>query len=384
MSDSAARAGPLSQLRILEFAGIGAVPFCGMLCADLGADVVRIDRPGAPPIDRFALETRGRRSVVLDLKSQTGRRTALELIAAADALLEGFRPGVMERLGLGPETALERNPKLVYGRMTGWGQNGPYARMAGHDLNFIALSGALHAMGPAEKPAIPLNLIGDFGGGALYLAFGVLAGILHAQRTGEGQTIDCAMTEGTISLLTLLHGHLARGTWLDRRASNIIDGAAPFYNVYQCADGEWIAVAAIEPQFYDELLRLTGAHDPAFSAQLDHEAWPSLSQKLAAIFKTRSRAEWCSILEGSDACFAPVLSMRDAQLHPHNVARESFVEVDGVRQPAPVPRFSRTPGSVRWGPTASGTHQESVLREWGVDPELVDAATAAASSGATG
>jgi alpha-methylacyl-CoA racemase len=377
-----ASAGPLGHLRILEFAGLGAVPFCGMLLADLGADVVRIDRPGAPPLDRFALETRGRRSVVLDLKSESGRRTALKLIGAADALLEGFRPGVMERLGLGPDVALECNPKLVYGRMTGWGQRGPYASMAGHDVNFIALSGALHGIGPSDKPAIPLNLIGDFGGGALYLAFGVLAGILHAQRTGEGQTIDCAMTEGSLSLLTLLHGHLARGTWLDRRASNIIDGAAHFYNVYQCADGEWIALAAIEPQFYRELLRLTGADDPAFAAQLDRDAWPSLSQKLAAIIRTRTRAEWSAILEGSDACFAPVLGMRDAQSHPHNVARESFIEVDGVRQPAPTPKFSRTPGRVRWGPVAPGAHQQSALRDWGVEEELIEATAAVPPAGA--
>jgi len=368
-----ARSGPLRGLRVLEFAGIGPVPFCGMLLADLGADVLRIDRPGPDPYDRFSLEARGRRSVVLDLKSSAGVEVALRLIEAADGLIEGFRPGVMERLGLGPEVALARNPRLVYGRMTGWGQTGPYAGMAGHDINYVALAGALHAMGPREKPAIPLNLVGDFGGGALYLAFGMLAGILHASRTGEGQVIDCAMTEGTLSLLTLIYGHFQRGTWRDQRASNVIDGGSHFYNVYQCADGEWIALAAIEPQFYAELVRLAGLSDPEFAAQWDAERWPALTERVAAVIRTRTRAEWCAILEGTDACFAPVLKLGEVARHPHHVARNAFVEVDGVVQPAPVPRFSRTPGRVQGPPVAAGAHQREALQDWGVPEDLIEA-----------
>jgi alpha-methylacyl-CoA racemase len=257
--------------------------------------------------------------------------------------------------------------------------------MPGHDLNYIALSGALHALGPAERPAIPLNLIGDFGGGALFLAFGMMAALLHARQTGEGQVIDCAMTDGTISLMTLLYGHLARGTWCDERESNIIDGAAHFYNVYQCADGEWISVAAIEPQFYRELLRKTGLEDPDLSAQLDPARWPALRQKLAALIRTRTRAQWCEILEGSEACFAPVVSMRDAHTHPHNVARQSFTQVDGLQQPAVAPRFSLTPGRVQGGPVAPGAHQESALRDWGVPQDLLAAlARLAPKNGSSG
>jgi alpha-methylacyl-CoA racemase len=332
-----------------------------MLLSDLGADVLRVDRPGAS-YDRFTVEARGRRSIVLDLKSEEGRETALRLTEKADALIEGFRPGVMERLGLGPDAALARNPKLVYGRMTGWGQTGPLAPAAGHDVNYIALTGALHAIGPRRTPAIPINLVGDFGGGALYLAVGVLAAVLHARETGEGQVVDCAMTDGASHLMAMLYGHLARGTWKDKRAANIIDGGAHFYSVYQCKDGKWLAVGAIEPQFYAELRRLAGLEDEDFDAQMDQARWPALKKKLATVFKTRTRDEWCAVLEGSEACVAPVLSMTEAPAHPHNAARGTFVEVDGVIQPAPAPRFSKTPGAVRRGASEAG---DEALEAWG-------------------
>lgn len=378
---SSGPSGPLRGLRILEFAAIGPVAFCGMQFSDLGADVLRIDRPGGEPIDRYTLENRGRRSVVLDLKSHEGCEAALQLIQAADGIIEGHRPGVMERLGLGPDVALARNSRLVYGRMTGWGQSGPYAQMAGHDINYIALSGALHAIGPAERPSIPLNLIADFGGGALFLSFGMLAALLHARATGEGQVVDCAMNEGTTSLLTLIYGHLARGTWQDRRASNIIDGGAHFYNVYQCADGEWVAFAAMEPQFYAELIRRAGVTDPTFAVQHDSVRWPELRERLAAIIKTRTRAQWCTLMEGTDACFAPVLKLREAPGHPHNLARNAFVEVDEITQPAPAPRFSRTPGRIQGGAVAAGAHQESALRDWGVNAQLIESILQAQSTG---
>ncbi len=355
--------GPLKGLRVLEFAGIGPAPMCAMLMSDLGADVVRVERPGAE-VDRFTVEARGRRRVALYLKSEAGRDAALGLAARADALIEGFRPGVMERLGLGPEEALKANPRLVYGRMTGWGQTGPLAKAAGHDIDYIALAGALHAIGPAERPAIPLNLVGDFGGGALVLAFGLLAAVLHARRSGEGQVVDCAMSEGTIALMGMLYGHLQRGTWADRRESNIIDGASPFYNVYRCADGEWIALAAIEPQFYGRLLAVLGITDPDFADQHDQARWPRLRDKLAAVFAGRTRAEWTDLLQDQEVCFAPVLSMNEAPAHPHNLARGAFIDVEGVVQPSPVPRFSSTPGAVQGGPGAPLTDLETVLGDW--------------------
>jgi len=362
-----ARQGPLSGLKVLEFAGLGPAPVCGMLLSDLGADVVRIDRPGAE-YDRFTVETRGRRSVALDLKSEPDRETALRLIERADLLIEGFRPGVMERLGLGPDTALVRNPKLVYGRMTGWGQTGPYASMAGHDINYIAITGALHAIGPADHPVPPLNLVGDFGGGALYLAFGLLAALRHAEQTGEGQVLDCAMSDGTISLMGLLYGHFVRGDWKDRRGSNIIDGGAHFYNCYRCSDGHWIALGAIEPQFYATLLERAEIDDPAFTAQMDQTAWPDLRERLAAVIAQRTRADWCALLEGTDACFAPVLSLAEAPQHPHNVARKAFTDVNGVVQPSPAPRFSKTPGEIQGPPVDAGQGAESVFADWSVDP----------------
>ena len=363
---TARASGPLRGLRVLEFAGLGPAPFCGMLLSDLGADVLRIDRPGAH-YDRHAIETRGRRSLVLDLKQPADRETALRLSARADALIEGFRPGVMERLGLGPEVALARNPRLVYGRMTGWGQTGPYAARAGHDIDYIALSGALHATGPRERPVPPLNLVGDFGGGALYLAFGVLAALRHVARTGEGQVIDCAMSDGSISLMALLYGHLSRGTWRDQRESNLIDGGSHFYNVYRCADGQWIAIGAIEPAFYATLVECAGLDAQVFANRQSEADWPALRERLAAVIATRSRDAWCALLEQSDCCFAPVLSMSEAPLHPHNQARSAFTVLDGVTQPAPAPRFSRTPGAIQSPPCEAGVNGDRALAEWGVE-----------------
>lgn len=357
--------GPLTGLRVLEFAGLGPAPFCGMLLSDMGADVVRIDRPGAR-YDRFTVESRGRRSLVLDLKKGAGRETALRMIARADVLIEGFRPGVMERLGLGPEPALAGNPRLVYGRMTGWGQHGPYARFGGHDINYIAVTGALHGIGPAERPLPPLNLIGDFGGGALYLAVGILAALRHVADTGEGQVIDCAMSDGTIGLMGLLYGHFARGTWRDVRESNVIDGGAHFYNCYVCADGLWLAVGAIEPQFYQAFLDSLGITDPAFAAQMHEAGWPALRERLGTVFAGKPRAEWLAVFDGVDACVSPILSMADAPRDPHNIARDAFVEIDGVIQPAPAPRFSVTPGAVRHGPVDAGDGGDAALADWGV------------------
>ncbi|MGP6110847.1 CaiB/BaiF CoA transferase family protein [Pseudomonas aeruginosa] len=378
--------GPLSGIKVLEFAGMGPAPFCAMLLADLGAQVLRIDRKGGPDYDRFCVESRGRRSVALDLKCAQGHAAALRLAGRADVLLEGFRPGVMERLGLGPEPVLAANPQLIYGRMTGWGQDGPLALVAGHDLNYIALSGVLHAIGGAERPAIPLNLVGDFGGGALYLAMGVLAALLHVRAGGEGQVVDCAMVDGSASLLGMIYGHLARGrerppaedsavnhgTWLDRRAGNVIDGGAHFYNTYACADGKHIAIASIEPAFYVQLLKLLGLDDPAFSAQMERSAWPDLQARLAGLFLQRSREQWCVLLEGTDVCFAPVLSLEEAPQHPHNLVRGTFVERDGFLQPAPAPRFSKTPGAIQGPPPTSGEHNREGLGDWGFSDSEID------------
>ncbi len=358
--------GPLQGVKVVEMAGIGPAPFCGMLLSDLGADIVRIDRPGdGKPGNPADITARGRRSIGLNLKDAEDSKLALDLISKADGLIEGFRPGVMERLGLGPDVALKRNSKLVYGRMTGWGQTGPLSSAAGHDLNYIALSGALHAMGrKGEPPAPPLNLVGDYGGGALYLAFGLCAGIIHARQTGTGQVIDCAMTDGTASLASMFYGMRAMGFWTDERESNLLDGGAHFYDTYECSDGKWVSIGSIEPQFYALLLEKTGITDPSFSSHMDRAQWPDLKAKLAKILKTKTRDEWTEIMEGSDVCYAPVLSMAEAPTHAHNVARETFVEQGGVVQPAPAPRFSATPGKIQSPPPGIDEDREQILTDW--------------------
>ncbi len=366
--------GPLRGLKILEFAGLGPAPFCGMLLSDLGADVLRIDRAGGRQYDRFAVDTRGRRSVILDLKNARHVDIALALVDRADALIEGFRPGVMERLGLGPDIALARNPRLVYGRMTGFGQTGPYARQPGHDINYVALSGALHALGDKARPAVPLNLIGDFGGGALYLAFGILAALRHIDQGGAGQVIDCAMTDGVISTMAMLYGEHQAGRWKDERESNIIDGGAHFYNNYECADGRWIAIGSIEAPFYRALMeKLDLTDDPDFADQMNQDKWPDLTDRLRAVFRTRTRDQWCAHFEGSEVCHAPVLTLTEAPAHPHNVGRANFVTIDGVRQPAPLPRFSRTAAQIRHGAQPAGEGGAAALSEWNVPAGLLKA-----------
>lgn len=367
------RQGPLSGLKVIEFAGIGPGPFCGMLLSDLGADVVRIDRKGRGRASPADVTSRGRRSIGMDLKSPDAIEACLKLIESADAVFEGFRPGVMERLGLGPDAALKRNPKLVYGRMTGWGQTGPYAHAAGHDMNYIAITGALEAIGTRDKPVPPLNLVGDFGGGALYLAFGLLAGVIHARTTGEGQVIDCAMSDGAASLMAMFYGFKASGMWGGGRRENLLDGGAHFYDTYQCKDGRWVSIGSIEPQFYALLLEKTGITDPAFQQQMNRGEWDNLRAKLAEVIATKTRDEWTEIMGGTDVCFAPVLDMDEAPLHPHNAARKTFIEVSGVVQPAPAPRFSATPGAVQGPPPAIGAHDEEALSEWGFSGQAIAA-----------
>ena len=359
--------GPLSGVKIVEFTGLGAAPFACMLLSDMGADVVRVDRKGGRSIRNDVL-ARGRRSIVLDLKEANDVGVALELIEKADAVIEGFRPGVMERLGLGPDAALSCNPRVVYGRMTGWGQTGPLAHAAGHDINYIALSGALHAMGrKGTPPAPPLNLVGDFGGGALYLAMGVCAALFEAQRSGKGQVIDAAMTDGAASLMAVFCSLSAAGIWTDTRDSNLLDGGAPFYDVYECADGGFVSIGSLEPQFHQLLLEKTGlAGDALFAAQMDRPNWPAMSEKMAAVIKTKSRDEWCAVMEGTDVCFAPVLTLSEAPSHAHNAARQSFVDRDGVVQPNAAPRFSRTPGGIQGPPVPAGSNTVEILQSWGI------------------
>jgi alpha-methylacyl-CoA racemase len=370
------RQGPLTGLKIVEFAGIGPGPFCGMLLSDLGADVVRIDRKGAGRGAPSDIGSRGRRSVSLDLKQPASVEACLKLMEAADGIIEGFRPGVMERLGLGPDVALKRNPKLVYGRMTGWGQTGPLAHSAGHDMNYIAITGALHAIGTEDKPVPPLNLVGDFGGGALYLAFGLMAGIIQARATGTGQVVDCAMSDGAASLMAMFYGMKAAGGWKETRRSNLLDGGAHFYDTYQCSDGKWVSIGSIEPQFYALLLEKTGITDPEFQGQMDRSLWPSLRAKLTAVIATKTRDQWTAIMGGTDVCFAPVLDLDEAPKHPHNVARQTFIEIAGVTQPAPAPRFSATPSGVPKPPPAIGAHNREALADWGFSSSEIDALSA--------
>ncbi|KYO55946.1 CaiB/BaiF CoA-transferase family protein (plasmid) [Tistrella mobilis] len=374
--------GPLQGIRVIEIAGLGPGPFCAMLLADLGADVLRIERAtGSGLFDpKFDLSNRGKRSVVLDLKKPEGVAAVLKLVESADILTEGFRPGVMERLGLGPDICLARNPKLVYGRMTGFGQTGPLAKVAGHDINYIAMSGALHAIGGPDKPVPPLNLVGDFGGGALYLAFGLMAALIEAGRSGKGQVVDATMIDGAASLMTMMYGMAAAGSWNDRRSANLVDGGAHFYDTYETADGRHVSIGSIEPQFYAELIRLAGLDPAEFAAQNDKAEWPRMKARLVEVFKTKTRDEWCSLMEGSDVCFAPVLSMFEAPEHPHNRERGTFIEVDGVVQPGPAPRFSRTAPGRPTPPPAPGAHTDQGLADWGFSADEIAALKASGAA----
>ncbi len=364
--------GPLTGVRIIELAGIGPGPFTAMVLADMGADIIRVDRaervrdvePGA---GRFMVYDRSRRSIGVDLKHPDGVEAVLRLVESADALIEGFRPGVTERLGLGPDTCLARNPRLVYGRMTGWGQDGPYANAAGHDINYIALAGALHPIGRrGEGPVPPLNLVGDFGGGGMLLALGICAALVERATSGKGQVVDAAMVDGAAQLMAMPYAMHALGAWSQERGTNMLDTGAHFYDVYETADGEYVSIGSIEPQFYAQLLSLTGLDgDPDFAAQMDKSRWPELKERVAAVFRTKTRDEWCALMEMTDVCFAPVLSMAEAPRHPHNTARATFVEEFGVVQPAPAPRFSRTPSAIQRPPAFAGEHTDAVLGEWG-------------------
>ena len=377
----AGASGPLRGVRVIEFAGIGPAPFCGMMLADMGAEVILVERPSADAttqkptlmdLGRFALTHRGKRSIALDMKKPEAVEAALRLIDTADVLIEGFRPGVMERLGLGPEVCLARNPKLVYGRMTGWGQSGPLAQSAGHDINYVALSGllALGRKGAGAPPWVPPTIVGDMAGGAMFLAFGIVCGILEAQRSGCGQVVDAAITDGAAVLGTLIHGAAAGGLWA---ADNALQGDAPFYNVYRCADGRWISLGPLEPQFYRVLRDKLGLTDADWDVQYDAARWPALRERLATVFAGKSRDEWCKQLEGCDACFSPVLELDEAPAHPHNVARQAFVTLDGVSQPAPAPRFSRTPGGVNTPRPRCGADGERLLRDCDFDAAAVAA-----------
>lgn len=365
--------GPLAGIKVVEMAGIGPGPFTAMMLSDLGAEVIRVDRLSHKGKGHRAnVLNRGRKSIAIDLKNPKGVEATMGLIEKADVVLEGFRPGVMERLGLGPDDCLARNPRLVFGRMTGWGQSGPLAQAAGHDINYISIGGALGAMGYADRPpAPPLNLVGDFGGGAMYLLTGILAALIERSSSDRGQVVDAAMTDGTASLLSPFYGLMAMNMWTTDRFSNRLDGGAFYYGSYECSDGKYISIGSLEPQFYALLLEKAGITDPEFKNQLDEEAWPAKREKLAALFKSKSRQEWCNIMEGTDVCFAPVLNLAEAPDHPHNKARNTFVEVDGVVQPAPAPRFSRTQGEIQGSAAIAGEHSEEVLRDWGyTDQEI--------------
>ena len=362
--------GPLSGKRIIEIAGIGPGPFCAMLLSDLGAEVIRVDRASTvadelPDLPSLDLLNRGRRSIGINLKDPNGVETVLKLIESSDALIEGFRPGVAERLGIGPEDCLTRNPKLIYGRMTGWGQYGSYSSMAGHDINYIALSGVLGMIGRKdEKPVPPVNLIGDFGGGGMILALGVCAALVEVASSGKGQVIDAAMTDGSALLATMVHSFKAMGIWGDR-ATNLLDTGAPFYDVFECSDGKFISIGSIEPQFYSELLRITGLDQQENPKQMDRQSWDEMKSKIASAIKSKSREEWENLMEGTDVCFAPVLTIDEAYDHPHNLERNTFIEVAGVKQPAPAPRFSRTPASITSPPPHPGEHTEEILLDSG-------------------
>lgn len=372
--------GPLAGIRVIEMVGLGPCPFAAMMLADMGAEVIRIDRKMLPSAEnsypslgtKFDVLARGRRSLALDLKQAEAVELLLQLVAQADVIVEGYRPGVMERLGLGPDVCLQNNRRLVYGRVTGWGQTGPLAQTAGHDINYLALSGMLHAMGRADTPpAPPLNLVADFGGGGMMLAFGILCALLETKNSGQGQVVDAAMVEGSALLGAMIYGSHAYGSWSNQREANLLDGGAHFYDTYACADGKFISIGAIEPQFYALLLGLCKITDATFHDQMDMNKWPELSEKLSQIFKTKSQQSWCDLLEGSDACFAPVLDLTEATRHPHNQARGSFIEVAGVTQPAPAPRFSRSITEVACAPATPGQNSEAILRDWNISDTLI-------------
>ncbi len=370
--------GPLQGVKVIELGAIGPGPFCCMLLADMGADVIRIDRLepadlGSPADPRFNLLNRNKRSAAVDLKSPEGVAVVRRLLAGADVLLEGFRPGVTERLGLGPADCEAINPRLVYGRMTGWGQQGPLAQAVGHDINYIALAGALGAIGTTEKPAVPLNLVGDYGGGALFLALGIVSALLESRTSGRGQVVDAAMVDGVSVLMTSLYATLARGAWRDGREQNMLDGGAPFYGVYESSDGKHVAIGSIEARFFRELLEKTGIDPASAGAQHNRKNWPALRERLAAIFRTRTRAEWCDLMEGSDVCFAPVLSPVEARDHPHLRERKSVVEFAGIVQPAPAPRFGRTASELRTPPAIPGAHTREVLEQAGFSAAEIEA-----------
>jgi alpha-methylacyl-CoA racemase len=363
--------GPLSGIKVIEIAGIGPGPFCGMMLSDMGAEVLRVDRAQSVRPDQVSepsldLLARGRRSVGVDLKNPKGVEAVLRLAEHADVLYEGFRPGVMERLGLGPDVCLERSPRLVYGRMTGWGQDGPLAQAAGHDINYIALAGALEHMGrKGEAPYPPLNLVGDFGGGGMLLAFGIVCALVERAQSGRGQVVDAAMVDGAAVLMTIFHGAMLSGWWKMERGTNMLDSGAHFYDTYETADGKYVSIGSIEPQFYAELIEKAGLSGQELPGQMDRSQWPAMKERLRKLFLEKTRDEWCSIMEGSDVCFAPVLSMREAAQHAHIRARETFVEVEGAPQPAPAPRFSRSATRIERPPPQPGCHTDEALAAWG-------------------
>ncbi len=365
--------GPLAGFKIIELAGLGPGPFCGMMLADMGAEVISVERtsenPNNKPLD---CDKRGKRSVAINLKTPQGIETLLQLVEKADALFEGFRPGVMERLGIGPDQCMARNPKLVYGRMTGWGQYGPLSKAAGHDINYIALTGVLFGVGRShEKPVPPLNLVGDFGGGAMFLAFGLVCALLETQRSGKGQIIDAAMTDGSALLMSMMHSLHAQGIVNTNRGMNIIDSGAHFYEVYETLDNKYISIGSIEPQFYQLLIEKSGLNVEIFADHMNPVRWPELKQKLDVVFKTKTSADWCQLMEATDVCFAPVLDFIEAHDHPHNIARETYVDVEGMTQPAPAPRFSRTPPEISHAARARGIDTKEVLSDWGFNKDEI-------------
>ncbi|MDJ0653107.1 MAG: CaiB/BaiF CoA-transferase family protein [Xanthomonadales bacterium] len=369
--------GPLAGIKVLEIKGLGPGPYAGMLLADLGAEVVVVERssstPGIALPSAMDVHSRGKKSIALDLKTAEGLETLMTLVEKADMLFEGFRPGVAERVGFGPDACLARNPRLVYGRMTGWGQDGPLSTVAGHDINYIAISGALAAIGSREKPAVPLNLVGDYAGGSLFLVMGMLAALVESKTSGQGQVVDAAITDGAASLMSMFHGMQRLGVWSSQRSANLLDGAAHYYDVYETADGKFVSVGPLEPQFYALLLEKLELDPETFGKQLDPSRWPELKQRLEQVFRTRTRQEWCELLEGTDACFAPVLDFTEAPDHPHNRARQTFIDINGLTQPAPAPRFSRSQCDVPEPGSPEGADTESVLADWGFEAEEIEA-----------